>query len=372
MKILHIIDNLYPGGAQTFVVMLANEQSTAGHAVSLLVIDKLTNSNFEKNLTRKLSKSTVKIISSNRRLGKNISIFKSVFNILRVIKKTEFDIINTHLQMSHLIVGILLKPSFLRKKNKQVITLHNAPEVWSRANMFINKTKPSIYCSNASLNTCSYRNCKKIVIENGIAIPSVSNKAEQLVLQAGIKEGNKIVLCVGKLSKQKNYNLVLQIAGRYLNNGVSFIILGLPADTSELDQIAFKRLSNIHYLGILPQDDIHSLMNKCDCFLNTSIYEGLPITVLEAFFIGAPCLLSPIPPHYEIGAKMPFCYIPSVFDLNSFTEKLDQVLSLDVQREQVLKARSKFLKHFEISNTSNRYIKFYNGIIEDRAEVLQK
>jgi|GEM_PF-664596 len=358
MKITHIIDNLYAGGAQTFVVLLAIEQSKLGHDVSLLIIDKLTGNPFEQNLLSRLKNHQVNVTSSNRRLGKNFSVVRSVYNIGLYLKKTRPQIINSHLKFSHLITSIALR--FLAAvSHVHIITVHNAPEVWDRLTYILNKNKPSIYCSNASLKLSLRRKSRNIVISNGIEKPHITHSADDIIRNLHIDPHSKIVLCVGKLSAQKNYELVAQIAEDCIDKNICFLIAGLKGNTYEQDLVNFNRIPNIYYLGTCVPDQIHSLMNRCDCFLNTSRFEGLPITVLEAFFIGTPCLLSPIPPHFEIGERMPGCTIAKTFSHDEYIDLLQQVLTMNNNKEELIKQRQKQLANFEINTTARKYIQFY-------------
>lgn len=358
MKITHIIDNLYAGGAQTFVVLLAIEQSKLGHDVSLLIVDKLTANSFESSLINRLEAQKIRVASTNRRLGKNVSVFKSIYTITQYIKKTRPAIINSHLKLSHLLTGIALK-MFGAAGTEHIVTLHNAPEIWNRPTYLVNSQKAGIYCSNASLQLSRKRKSRNMVISNGIEKPCLSDSAQDVLKNLGIKADSSIVLCVGKLSAQKNYDLVTQIAERCINDNICFLIAGLKGDSYEKDLANFNRLPNMYFLGTCVPDLIHSLMATCNCFLNTSLHEGLPITVLEAFFIGTPCLLSPIPPHFEIGSQMPGCTIAETFDADEYVRLLKSLFDKAENRSSLMDQRDPLLEEFEINTTARRYLQFY-------------
>ncbi len=364
MKIIHIINNLYAGGAQTFVALLAIEQRRMGHTVSLVVVDELTGAPFEESLLSKLKKKQITVISSDRKPGKNFSAFTSIYKIGRFIKKMRPDVINSHLAFSHLITGVALKVCTVLK-TVHILTLHNAPEKWDRLTYFFNKNKPSIYCSKASLDLSVQRESNNVVISNGIEVPDINNSANDVIKMLNLDPNTNMVLCVGKLSAQKNYELVAEIAENSKDKHINFLIAGLKGDRYEQDIVNFNRIPNIYYLGICVPEQIHSLMNKCDCFLNASRHEGLPITVLEAFFIGAPCLLSPIAPHYEIGENMAGCTIAKTFSKEEYVELLQQILEKKMDKQQLISQRKNALTTFEISTTTENYLKFYKLNITD-------
>ena len=360
MKILHVISNLNAGGAEMFVVMLATEQKKLGNDVSILVTDRFTNSTFECNLIQKLQLHSVRLYNANRKPGRNFSIVYCLWNIIKVLNSTRPDIVNSHLPFAHLLTAFCLYPSAIKLK-RHILTIHNGPEIWSNLNLIFNRSKASIYCSKASFDSCIKRDCNYLVIENGIAKPEINMHMVDTEMKSVI--GNKkMVLCVGRLSKQKNYDLLVKIAKRFADDNVAFVVAGILCDSTREDLENFKPLNNIFYVGTLIPEQIYYLMQECDCFLNTSHYEGLPITVLEAFFTGCPCLLSPIAPHIEIGSTMPYCYIPSKFDLDSFAEKLNYILSETNDKNDIFRKRSDSLKKFRIEKTASTYIKFYNEL----------
>jgi glycosyltransferase involved in cell wall biosynthesis len=365
MKITHIIMNLDAGGAQTFIASLAIEQRKLGHDVSIIVIDELVNSNFQKLLINSLKEQSVNLYFLNRRVGRNITIVNTVKGIIKTLTAVGPDIINTHISTSHLIVSMCLRfANLTRLKKRHIITVHNAPERWSWMTHKFNAHTPTIYCSYSALELNPKRDCISVAIQNGIPSLKIDNSAKQLLHQFSKDRPHKFVLCVGRLSRQKNYNLVCKIAKYFEDKNVDFLICGIKQETAEQDLQNFSEISNIHYLGIKSQDEVYSLMENCDCFLNASLYEGLPITVLEAFFSGIPCVLSDIPPHTEIGTDMPYCYIANLEYEESFINKIEIALSHSESKEEILNLRQSFLEKYSIVTTANNYSEFYNKILE--------
>ncbi|HTK21669.1 MAG TPA: glycosyltransferase family 4 protein, partial [Mucilaginibacter sp.] len=123
--------NFDAGGAQTFVASLAMEQKELGHDVSIIIIDELINSDFQKLLVQGLREKSVDLYFLNRRPGRNITIVSTIKGIIKTLSAVNPDIINTHISTSHLIVSICLKFALSRLKDRHVITVHNAPEQWS-------------------------------------------------------------------------------------------------------------------------------------------------------------------------------------------------------------------------------------------------
>ncbi|WP_302899854.1 glycosyltransferase family 4 protein [Mucilaginibacter sp. BT774] len=366
MKINHIIMNLDAGGAQTFVASLAMEQKELGHDVSIIIIDELINSDFQKLLVQGLREKSVDLYFLNRRPGRNITIVNTIKGIIKTLSAVNPDIINTHISTSHLIVSICLRFALKRLKNRHVITVHNAPEEWSRMTHRFNEHTPSIYCSYSALDLNPKRDCLSVAIQNGIPKLKIDDRALPILRQFNNNGvAHRFVLCVGRLSKQKNYDMVCEVAQHFEGKNVHFLVCGIKQETAEQDLENFSKISNIHFIGTKTQEEVYSLMSNCDCFFNASLWEGLPITVLEAFFAGIPCVLSDIPPHIEIGTNMPNCYISSLESKESFISNIEKALDHTENKQQILQARQSFLRTYTISTTANNYVDFYNKVLEN-------
>lgn len=358
--------NFDAGGAQTFVASLAMEQKELGHDVSIIVIDELINSDFQKLLVNGLREKAVDLYFLNRRPGRNITIINTIKGIIKTLSTVEPDIINTHISTSHLIVSICLRLANLKKlKNRHIITVHNAPEDWSGMTRRFNEHTPSIYCSFSALDLNPKRDCMRVAIQNGIPKLKIDDRAIPILKQFNNNGvAHKFVLCVGRLSKQKNYDMVCDVARHFENKNVHFLVCGIKQETAEQDLRNFSTIPNIHYIGTKTQEEVYSLMSNCDVFFNASLFEGLPITVLEAFFSGIPCVLSHIPPHVEIGTDMPYCYIADLDSKESFINKIELALTHTESKEEILAMRQPFLSKYSIVTTANNYIDFYNKVLE--------
>ena len=159
--------------------------------------------------------------------------------------------------------------------------------------------------------------------------------------------------------------MVCEVARYFENKNVHFLVCGIKQETADQDLRNFSAISNIHYIGTKTQEEVYSLMSNCDCFFNASLFEGLPITVLEAFFSGIPCVLSDIPPHIEIGTGMPYCYIASLDSKEAFINKIEIALTHTETKEEILRVRQPFLNKYSIITTANNYVDFYNRVLED-------
>ncbi|WP_082224224.1 glycosyltransferase family 4 protein [Halorubrum sp. T3] len=86
---------------------------------------------------------------------------------------------------------------------------------------------------------------------------------------------------VGRLTKAKNYEMVLDVAENMLESGVTFDIAGDGEQYEKLQlMIEDRELTNVVLHGQV--DDVPTFLSTLDIYLQPSLREGLCISVLEA------------------------------------------------------------------------------------------
>jgi glycosyltransferase involved in cell wall biosynthesis len=102
----------------------------------------------------------------------------------------------------------------------------------------------------------------------------------------------KIVFTAARLHAQKGHRFLLQAAT--LVPDAMFVLAGDGPDRDELEMQA-QRLGlgdRVLFLGY--REDIADLLATCDVFVLPSLYEGLPLSILEAMAAGRPIICSAI------------------------------------------------------------------------------
>lgn len=93
-----------------------------------------------------------------------------------------------------------------------------------------------------------------------------------------------VIGIVGRLSVQKNYPYLFKVFKRllqYRDNAV-LLIIGRGLEETQIKKNAhdLEIDSNIKFLGV--RNDVPELLNAFDVFLLPSLYEGLPVVLIEA------------------------------------------------------------------------------------------
>jgi glycosyltransferase involved in cell wall biosynthesis len=356
MKIIHICNCLRGGGIQNFLLSLLPAQAKQKHQVTLIVIEKY-DYEYCEHLERILIDYNINVVRLNKIRNNKYSMFKTILKCRDIVRKIKPDIVNTHGEMSHEYGAIAV----FAQNTKQIITIHNAPEIWSIPLKFLCSKKPLIFCSHAAYTMRTQNSKTMIPIDNGISRDIIhSKKIVDLRKELGLSSSDKIIISVGSLRPQKNYIFIKQIIDDIKDETLHFCICGGNYGTGYINIEEFKDYPNIHCLGL--RSDVSAIENGADLFLSCSTFEGLPIAVLEAYFNGIPCVLSPIPQHKNIS-NVYKVLIPKSFEPSAFSESIKEALKNKESHDDIYKARISQIEQFSITKTCNEYISFYHKVL---------
>ncbi|MCU9612330.1 glycosyltransferase family 1 protein [Caldibacillus lycopersici] len=117
--------------------------------------------------------------------------------------------------------------------------------------------------------------------------------ALQMKRKLGI-HGKFVIGHIGRFFKQKNHGFLLDIFNRLhkINSDCVLLLIGAGELMNDIRQKAKELgLSDaVLFLGV--RKDIPELLQAMDIFVFPSLYEGLPVTLIEAQASGLPCIIA--------------------------------------------------------------------------------
>lgn len=294
MKILEIIPQLSQGGAERFVIDLCNEMSKE-HEVVLVVLHNVDNHGFFR---KELSK-RVRLISMNKRMGMDWKLF---FRLAKLIRKEKPDVVHTHLRG---IVYTFLSYIF-PSKIKFVHTVHNDAKMeagggvskWCRKFAFgLKRVHPVTISEESQRSFNEFYHLPSTLIYNGRPAYDFNtniSKVQQELENIKTNKQAKIIVNIARIQPQKN-QLPLAKAIDNLNKqgyAVELAIIGNKADKQIVNNIEALNSPYVHLLDV--RTNPRDYMRAADAFCLSSIYEGMPITLIECFSVGTIPLCTPV------------------------------------------------------------------------------
>ena len=139
------------------------------------------------------------------------------------------------------------------------------------------------------------------IINNAIDAVSYTcspEKREEMRQQLGLADAF-VVGHVGRFNQPKNHPFLLALFSALLqkeSNAVLLLVGGgedMPKIQAKAQELGIAE--HVRFLGV--RSDVADLMQAMDVFAFPSLYEGLPVTMVEAQASGLPCLISDkVPP----------------------------------------------------------------------------
>lgn len=137
-----------------------------------------------------------------------------------------------------------------------------------------------------------------IVIPNAVDTsrfaPLAEDKRTERRMGLGISDDCLILASVARLEAVKNHDFLLEVATELKSRRVDFRMLwiGTGSLSRELHTDVHRRRLDSHITMMGLREDVSSILQICDAVLMPSLYEGIPVALIEAQASGVPCFVS--------------------------------------------------------------------------------
>lgn len=110
------------------------------------------------------------------------------------------------------------------------------------------------------------------------------------------------IVTVGRLAKQKGLHLAIESCKKLVEKRyfVHWYIVGEGSERNILEKLIEKQELTNYFTLIGMTDNPYTYMNDCDIYVQTSLFEGLGLTVIEASYLNKPIVCTNFPSVYGI------------------------------------------------------------------------
>lgn len=283
-KILYVVEAM-GGGVFTYIVDLSNELVDTYDIYIAYAVRSQTPQNYQEYFDERVH--LIKVENFTRAVNprKDMNAF---FEIKKIAKKIKPDIIHLHSSKA----GALGRWAFNGKK----VPLYYTPHGYSFLMENQSSIKRNIYrmievicakrrCKTVSCGWGEYQetlkfNVNATYIDNGINVVQLESDLQGIQKKAGIFT----VFTLGRISYQKNPKMFNEIAKALPD--IRFLWIGDGDLKNELTA------NNIEVTGWVNRKEALRKAQQADVFLLTSLWEGLPISLLEAMYMKKACVVS--------------------------------------------------------------------------------
>ncbi|MFZ2226639.1 MAG: glycosyltransferase family 1 protein [Candidatus Moraniibacteriota bacterium] len=174
----------------------------------------------------------------------------------------------------------------------------------------------------------------------------------------------KFILYLGTLQPRKNIPVLIEAYAQIKDQlpGMKLVLAGGKGHNYDRQIDAMIRrckLENgaVFFPGFITEPDKKAVMLLADSFCFPSLYEGFGIPILEAFACNVPCVVSEIPPHFEVAKDAALFFAPN--DARALAEKLGRISLETDLRTELLRKEKEQLGTFSWQKTTQKMLRIF-------------
>lgn len=360
--IVHIIPSLGRGGAERFVVDLCNELAKTNDVYLISLFD-----NTEDSFKNEVSED-VRLISLGKKPGFDL---KVMFKLFQLIKKITPHVVNSHINAFEYLVPYALY-KFKSQRIKFFHTIHNEAdkEVESRSIFFVRKqlfgSKLITPITISKTMSQSFQQVYNLYgydrqVDNGRPFKPFNHKKREEIRARYCSEGQLLFVNVARIDTQKNQlNLVRAFKNlkREMDNAVLLLLGDVRNEVLYSTIVDAVRDEHGIYLlgGVLNVEDY---LAASDGFILPSLYEGMPISLIEALSHGCVPICSPVGGVKDMIIDSENGFLTSGVQEEDITKGILRYLNSPNKALMKENAKKSFHDHYAIETTALNYLKVY-------------
>lgn len=285
MKVIQVIPNLCMGGAEIMCETLTLELVKNGIEVVIVSLY-----NYQTPITERLIQSGIRIEFLDKKRGMDLSIIRKLKTLF---KREKPDVVHSHLNAQKYAM-------FAAKQAGVPICVHTVHNVAEKElNTFDRILARKFYKKYQVIPVALSELIQKTIINvYGGSFDSIPIILNGIDLSNCIRKNNYTIgetiriLHIGRFAEQKNHKGLID-AFKIFHSIKPNSVLELIGNGSTFDEIqkyvSDQNLSSsVSFLGL--KSNVYQYINEADIFILPSLYEGIPITLIEAMGTGVPIL----------------------------------------------------------------------------------
>lgn len=227
------------------------------------------------------------------------AIGKYFFEILKIIARNKYDIVHVHGNSASMIVELLAAK--LGGCHVRIAHSHNSTCDKKKVDKFL---RPFFYNMYTDAFACGieagkwlFRDRRFKIIKNGRDIQAYSfnqEKRDYIRNEYNIHRETFAIGHIGNFNEQKNHKFLVNVFKEiHIQNPNSKLFLaGYGHCEGEIRRMVYEYglAKDVYFLGAI--ENVSEVLQAMDVMLLPSLYEGLPLVVVEWQMAGLPCLVS--------------------------------------------------------------------------------
>ena len=307
MKIVQLVTQMEAGGAQRVAMLLNQAFKERGYdpEVWFLYLKRPTYQGIPG----------VRVLLEHKPVG--IDYLKIAFEFQKLLQSHQPDILITHTYYANIMGQSIARLGGIAQR---LAVQHNPVDTYPKIANLVDRLlgTTGFYTANIAVSTVvvdsvvnyplGYKqHLQKIY--NGI--PSLASQHLAGVSKASTNENRvrerwnlpqhvPLLINVGRLALQKNQAILIAALTDLPEAHLLFIGEGELRSSLQTKVAALKLEERVHFLGEMKSEDVLDLLGISDVFVFPSLYEAMPMALVEAMGMGLPIVAADIPAMREV------------------------------------------------------------------------
>lgn len=353
MKIIQIMPEFGLAGAETMCENLTYELIKKGQDVLIISLY-----DYHSAITERLEKEGVKIEYLSKKPGLDFSI---ISKIKKILKRENPDVIHTH----RYVMQYAIPAALLTRIPVRVHTVHNVAQ---KENDRMARIVAKVFYKYCHVIPVALSDEIKLTILDEYSLPSekvpvILNGIDlsKCIPKTSYEISDKIkILHIGRFSEQKNHKGLIQafklFHERYSDS--ELLLIGEGDLLCSIERLVKDNQlqESVKFLGL--KKNVYTYLHDADIFILPSIYEGMPMTLIEAMGTGLPIIATKVggvPDMINNAENGMLCNL----DTMSIFEQLCTLLEKQELRKHCGMAALKTANNYSSEKMAEKYLTIY-------------
>jgi glycosyltransferase involved in cell wall biosynthesis len=354
MKIAHVVDSMEMGGAETLVLQMCRLQREQGHDPCVYAVAAL-------GALGEQMREEGFVVQAN--VGEHMS--DATRNFFAIFKRSRPDVVHLHNPTPTIYAAIPARmagvPSIVSTRHSLVAPPHNAI-------MELKYGLAARFCDwVVGICDATTNNIKRVHNVPARKLVRVYNGALPLTLAPGdhlLPKSGFTLIYVGRLAQVKNHVLLLDAFRAALSSmpGLRLWLVGEGSERKMLENLATELgiASEVTFWG--QQLNVAPFFSAADAFIMSSKSEGLPMSLLQAFSLGMPAIVTDVGGMAEVVRLANAGYTVPTTSAAEMAAAILKLASNEKEREKFsANAESTFRAHFTLQTMVDAYMDLYQN-----------
>lgn len=356
-RVLQVIGKMGLGGAENLIMNIYRSIDKSKVQFDFLVNDDGIFDDEIKNMGGNIYK-----IPALQKIG-GFSYSKKLRKFL--LEHPEYEIIHSHMDQ---VSGIILQIAKKAGVKARISHSHNT----NCYNTGIARLYKSYLATKINKNATNLIGCSKeaakwlfktrseeaFILRNGIDLKRFTfspKQREEVRKELNLNENTFIIGHVGRYNIQKNHRFIVEIFAEYSKTNPNAILLlcGSGENENIKRMVTQYNLKN-KVIFYEPTQQIEKIYSAIDFFLFPSLFEGMPLTLIEAQAEGLPVLASDV-----ITRESKVSNNVIYYSLEHSAEEWSKQISKKTDRSQIA---TKELLEYDCEKNAERLLEYYNKL----------